>query len=413
MKRARGALALAALVVAAGACSSILGLDGVEFDGDDGTLPGEHCQNQVVDGDESAVDCGGSCPGCAPEQPCNVDGDCKGGDCEGGTCAPSCSDGVENGGESGVDCGGDCPPCDDEEDCAEPGDEDGNDLADCLDPVCWNSQCIEMPNGWLGPVTLVDPSEPSCPEGWGVPFGDAYTELSAEDATCSPCQCGPQQNGACGDVFLELYADNNCNADIDVVPATSFCEELQANGVDSIRVPEVPYAGGACPPSGGQITAPEPEWAGAVRVCMGTPIGRCAAGPCTPPPPPGAPVCILQIGDVQCPEPWSDRRPLYQRGAFVDTRSCSACACDVPPSGLCNALISLYQTPTCGFTVDQVMSTGACYTAAAFNIEAFRVIGLDPPASTMCTPLGGQAEGGVVPGEAGGTACCLPPELVP
>lgn len=48
------------------------------------------CFNGVQDGDETAVDCGGSCTPC-----------------------PTCDDGIQNGGETGVDCGGpDCAPCD-------------------------------------------------------------------------------------------------------------------------------------------------------------------------------------------------------------------------------------------------------------------------------------------------------------
>ena len=47
------------------------------------------CFNGVQDGDETGVDCGGSCAPC-----------------------PTCDDGIQNGGETGVDCGGpDCEPC--------------------------------------------------------------------------------------------------------------------------------------------------------------------------------------------------------------------------------------------------------------------------------------------------------------
>jgi len=47
------------------------------------------CFNGIQDGDETGVDCGGSCAPC-----------------------PTCDDGIQNGGETGVDCGGpDCEPC--------------------------------------------------------------------------------------------------------------------------------------------------------------------------------------------------------------------------------------------------------------------------------------------------------------
>lgn len=47
------------------------------------------CTDGIQNGDETGVDCGGSCAAC-----------------------PTCTDGIMNGEEEGVDCGGpDCPPC--------------------------------------------------------------------------------------------------------------------------------------------------------------------------------------------------------------------------------------------------------------------------------------------------------------
>jgi hypothetical protein len=49
------------------------------------------CSDQIQNGDETGVDCGGSC------SPCNS--------------AATCSDGIQNQDETGVDCGGICGPC--------------------------------------------------------------------------------------------------------------------------------------------------------------------------------------------------------------------------------------------------------------------------------------------------------------
>ncbi len=47
-----------------------------------------YCYNEITDGDESDVDCGGSCPlRCANGQSCNVNADCAGNTCAGGLCA--------------------------------------------------------------------------------------------------------------------------------------------------------------------------------------------------------------------------------------------------------------------------------------------------------------------------------------
>jgi len=46
------------------------------------------CGDGIQNGNETGVDCGGSCPAC-----------------------PTCNDGIKNGNETGVDCGGSCAPC--------------------------------------------------------------------------------------------------------------------------------------------------------------------------------------------------------------------------------------------------------------------------------------------------------------
>ena len=77
-----------------------------------------HCHDNLQDGDETGVDCGGA--NCAPcSQPTWDDGvqngdetgvDCGGSGCP--ACPATCDDGVQNGDETGVDCGGSsCSPC--------------------------------------------------------------------------------------------------------------------------------------------------------------------------------------------------------------------------------------------------------------------------------------------------------------
>jgi hypothetical protein len=60
------------------------------------------CDDGVKNGDETALDCGGSCPLCPGT--CNIDDDCPDGYCWEGVCV-SCHDGIQNGDETGVDCG--------------------------------------------------------------------------------------------------------------------------------------------------------------------------------------------------------------------------------------------------------------------------------------------------------------------
>ncbi len=52
------------------------------------------CDDGMMNGDETGVDCGGSCEPCETEP------------------TPTCDDGMMNGDETGIDCGGSCDPCD-------------------------------------------------------------------------------------------------------------------------------------------------------------------------------------------------------------------------------------------------------------------------------------------------------------
>jgi hypothetical protein len=73
----------------------------------------DNCFDGIQNGNETGVDCGGSCTPCASCEDGVQNGDETGVDC-GGSCTPcaSCEDGVQNGDETSVDCGGTlCEPC--------------------------------------------------------------------------------------------------------------------------------------------------------------------------------------------------------------------------------------------------------------------------------------------------------------
>ncbi len=119
------------------------------------------CENKAKDGDETDVDCGGSCAKCADGKVCKAAGDCvsgycndsgkcatkpcetakdcsRGAVCENGSCVipPSCTDGIKNQDETDVDCGGSCAAkCNLDESCGV--------NADCNTNKCDAGKCIE------------------------------------------------------------------------------------------------------------------------------------------------------------------------------------------------------------------------------------------------------------------------------
>ncbi|AKT39293.1 hypothetical protein [Chondromyces crocatus] len=129
-----------ALTLLVGGCGLLLGLD--DFSdapaGGEGAGTGQgSCEDEELNGDETDVDCGGSCPaGCAAGQACRIADDCRGGTCGEARCQPTCSDDERNGGETDIDCGGEtCPACATNLHCATDG--------DCVSGLCDGVTCLE------------------------------------------------------------------------------------------------------------------------------------------------------------------------------------------------------------------------------------------------------------------------------
>jgi len=111
------------------------------------------CRDNVQNGDESDVDCGGYCRVCDNNRKCRFPTDCLSGVCGPRTLdvtpgaqtyckGSSCSDGVMNGRETDVDCGGpSCPPCGLRKMC-----QLGTDCADeaqCSSHLCIGPSCYD------------------------------------------------------------------------------------------------------------------------------------------------------------------------------------------------------------------------------------------------------------------------------
>ncbi len=162
----------------------------------DSETAGGACMDGERNGDETDIDCGGSCPaGCGDGEGCTVDADCASGVCEDGTCQPppTCSDGVRNGDETDVDCGGTCPDdCDDGEGCM--GDDD------CVSGHCDPATMTCGPGGACdNGVQDGDETDVDC--GGSCPNDCKDGDGCNEDADCMSMQCDPKTMTctSCGD----------------------------------------------------------------------------------------------------------------------------------------------------------------------------------------------------------------------
>jgi len=134
------------------------------------------CKDHISNGQETDVDCGGEdCPPCDPSSRCNEDGDCKSHLCSTGHICieETCSDGIRNQGESDTDCGGpNCSGCGAGKTC--------NTASDCAENICRSSLCIPTkPTG-----------DPLSRAGWHMSSSESTTEsgltrpFDGDESTC-------------------------------------------------------------------------------------------------------------------------------------------------------------------------------------------------------------------------------------
>lgn len=227
-----------------GGTGGAAGTDAGAGDADvDSSLPA-NCTNGTQDGDETDVDCGGSCAGCAATKKCGLDADCASKLCDASSkvCkAATCADSVQNGTETDVDCGGpNCDPCDDGKTCTL-----GN---DCKSQVCEGtpSKCSAPScgdNKKNGQETDTDCGGPACKDcnlGQGCA---ANTDCASGNCQTGQCQCptgmviAPATGGGayCVDKYEVTYAD--------------YTKFWQANPSPALQAPECQWNTTYTPPA--------------------------------------------------------------------------------------------------------------------------------------------------------------------
>ncbi len=161
------------------------------------------CNDNMKNGSETDIDCGGACPPCADGRMCLKGGDCVDQVCINQQCAmPNCNDGFKNGNESDTDCGGSCSACPNGRKC--------NGSGDCQSLFCMNGTCATPPcqDGVQdGNETDVDCGGGSCPS-----CTDGLACLN--NADCQSFQCSNNLCCSAGTLNCDGNKFNGC----EVVP---------------------------------------------------------------------------------------------------------------------------------------------------------------------------------------------------
>lgn len=173
---------------------------------DAGTCAAPSCTDGIQNGAELDVDCGAGCPGCALDTVCLVDADCESGVCEGRCAAQSCEDGRTNQDETDTDCGGDvCGACEIGEACI--------DADDCVTVACTMSMCV--PPSCMDGVTNGNETDVDC---GGLDCPRCGDDLACEDER--DCESRVCRQGSCTAATCEDEVRNQDEVDVDCGGAT-------------------------------------------------------------------------------------------------------------------------------------------------------------------------------------------------
>ncbi len=159
------------------------------------------CTDLELNGDETDIDCGGSCPKCELNKNCLANSDCYSGFCNSSNkCAkPSCDDGIKNGDETDIDCGGSCPKCDNDDECKK-------------DSDCKSGKCDPNLKICIGVDTCSnnrldsDETDIDC-GGYCAEFKDKKCDIGQKCKKNFDCKSGSCLNGKC--VAFEKDSDND------------------------------------------------------------------------------------------------------------------------------------------------------------------------------------------------------------
>lgn len=205
---------------------------------------GTACNDGFQNGDETDVDCGGSCPACENGESCSVADDCASRFCNAGTCAactdhPDCAEATDTycDGSVCVDKLADGTACTEPAECLS---------GECVDSVCCDSACGTLCEACT--ATLTSGVDGVCTD---IPLGqDPEDECTGDpvcqgDGTCGTCGVAtPPVGGTCPTVctggcpndvcIIECNLDSECKNAAVNCPADFACE-VQCGGTQSCQ----------------------------------------------------------------------------------------------------------------------------------------------------------------------------------
>ncbi len=206
-----------------------------------GPLP-ESCLDTQKNGDETDIDCGGSCPACTLDQTCLLDTDCDTLSCDGDTCVEAtCDDTKKDGAETDIDCGGpDCAVCLDGDSCLVGEDCES---AVCTDNICQPAACDDkVKNQDESDVDCGGACDPCANDKMCVLDDDCASKV-CDNAVCLAATCSDGvQNGpetgidcggpSCAPCQLEGLIINEIDYDQIGTDADEFVEIFNNTGAD-------------------------------------------------------------------------------------------------------------------------------------------------------------------------------------
>ncbi len=310
--------------------------DGGEVCDGDGQCVPANCIDTVQNGSETAVDCGGECPGCANGETCASGDDCLSGFCDDG----AGGSGGGQGGGGGATPDAICAACAVDDDC------NGTGSFFCQNGVC-------EPEGVLG-----DP----CVNSSQCQSGNCSDGVCCDDVCSGGCDACSVAAGSSADGSCELLpfgdAGNPSCAPYLCDGASAACPT--SCGDDNDCITNVSCSDGLCCDTACSGTCESCSLSGTEGTCtlVGSgldPDDECTAGACN-----GSGACALDNGE-SCSAPSDCLSNFCADGVCCDGACGGTCeACDLSGSEGSCTLVSSGLDPDDGWTGVYCDGTGAC-----------------------------------------------------